>query len=128
MTEFNLISKKELLEKYKISYGTLYRWKRQNLIPESWFIKKATVTGQETFFPMDKITERVEAILSRGEKQTLDSLATEIQETVATQPMLRIRTLSTVYDLPLEEVTELKVTLASGEVVDLIPHLKQNDQ
>ena len=43
-----LISKKALLEKYAISYGALYRWKRKGLIPEEWFIKKATVTGQET--------------------------------------------------------------------------------
>ena len=47
--EQELISKKELLEKYAISYGALYRWKRKGLIPEDWFIKKSTVTGQETF-------------------------------------------------------------------------------
>ena len=49
------ISKKELLELSKISYGQLYRWKRKNLIPEEWFIKKSTFTGQETFFPKEKI-------------------------------------------------------------------------
>ena len=31
----DLISKKELLERYGISYGALYRWKRMGLIPES---------------------------------------------------------------------------------------------
>ncbi len=46
-----LISKKELLEHAGISYGQLYRWKRKNLIPEDWFIRKSTFTGQETFFP-----------------------------------------------------------------------------
>lgn len=45
----NLISKKELLELTGISYGQLYRWKRKNLIPEDWFIRRATFTGQETF-------------------------------------------------------------------------------
>ncbi|MBR5426538.1 MAG: DUF4004 family protein, partial [Clostridiales bacterium] len=30
-----LISKKQLLRVARISYGTLYRWKRMNLIPES---------------------------------------------------------------------------------------------
>lgn len=45
----NLISKKELLERYKISYGTLYRWKRMGLIPDDWLVKKSTFTGQETF-------------------------------------------------------------------------------
>ena len=37
-----LISKKELLDRFGISYGALYRWKRKGLIPEDWFIKKAT--------------------------------------------------------------------------------------
>ena len=54
-----LISKKALLEKYDISYVALYRWKRKGLIPEEWFIKKATVTGQETFFPRELICQRV---------------------------------------------------------------------
>ena len=31
-----LISKKELLETFGISYGALYRWKRMGLIPEAW--------------------------------------------------------------------------------------------
>lgn len=48
--EEQLISKKELLEETSISYGQLYRWKRKNLIPEEWFIRKSTFTGQETFF------------------------------------------------------------------------------
>ena len=54
--EENLISKKELLERYGMSYGALYRWKRKGLIPEDWFIRKATATGQETFFPETLIT------------------------------------------------------------------------
>ncbi len=57
-----LISKKELLSLEKISYGTLYRWKRQGLIPESWFIHKATDIGQATFFPEEKIISRIERI------------------------------------------------------------------
>ena len=54
-----LISKKDLLTKEGISYGTLYRWKRQGLIPESWFIHKATEIGQATFFPEEKITSEI---------------------------------------------------------------------
>ena len=46
----NLISKRELLENTGISYGQLYRWKREGLIPEEWFIKRASFTGQECFF------------------------------------------------------------------------------
>ena len=63
-TEQALISKKALLARYGISYGSLYRWKRMGLIPDEWFLRKATVTGQETFFPEALICERVERILA----------------------------------------------------------------
>ena len=65
MGDEKLISKKDLLTRYGISYGALYRWKRKGLIPDEWFIKKSTVTGQETFFPEKLICERVEMILSK---------------------------------------------------------------
>ena len=74
----NLISKRELLEKYGISYGALYRWKRKGLIPDEWFIKKSTVTGQETFFPERLVCERVEMILTKKEDVLLDELAREL--------------------------------------------------
>ena len=45
-----MISKKELLDKMNISYGQLYRWKREGLIPDEWFIKQSVSTDQETFF------------------------------------------------------------------------------
>ncbi len=70
-----LISKKELLALTKISYGQLYRWKRMNIIPESWFIKKSMPTGQETFFKKDKILERIETILSMKDDISLDEIA-----------------------------------------------------
>ena len=73
--ENKLISKKELLAKYGISYGSLYRWKRKGLIPDEWFIRKATVTGQETFFPEDLICERMERIMATKEDVLLDELA-----------------------------------------------------
>ena len=76
--EENLISKKMLLEKYSISYGALYRWKRKGLIPEEWFIKKSTSTGQETFFPKDLIFERIELILSNKEDSLLDEIAEKL--------------------------------------------------
>jgi DNA-binding transcriptional MerR regulator len=57
-----LISKKQLLRVTHISYGTLYRWKRMGLIPESWFIHKATETGQATYFLKDKILTRIDRI------------------------------------------------------------------
>ncbi|MGX4600077.1 YhbD family protein [Faecalimicrobium sp. JNUCC 81] len=73
--EKNLISKKELLEVTNISYGQLYRWKRKNIIPEEWFIKKSTFTGQETFLPKEKVLERIEYILSMKDDISLDDMA-----------------------------------------------------
>ncbi len=73
--EKDLISKKDLLEITKISYGQLYRWKRKKLIPEEWFIKKSVTTGQETFFPREKILDRIEEILSLKDEASLDDLA-----------------------------------------------------
>lgn len=73
--ENDIISKKELLEQTGISYGQLYRWKRKLLIPEEWFIRKSTFTGQETFFPRDKILSRVEKIKNMKDDASLDELA-----------------------------------------------------
>ncbi|MDE3059053.1 MAG: DUF4004 family protein, partial [Bacteroidota bacterium] len=73
--EEELISKKELLELTGISYGQLYRWKRKDLVPESWFIRKSTFTGQETFFPREKILARIDKIKNMKEDLSLDDLA-----------------------------------------------------
>lgn len=75
-----LISKKELLETFGISYGALYRWKRMGLIPEAWFLRRSTSTGQETFFRRDQICQRVRLILDNKEHQTLDELAASLAE------------------------------------------------
>lgn len=69
-----LISKKDVLELTGISYGQLYRWKRKGLIPEAWFIRRSTFTGQETFFPREKILARIEEIRALKEGQSLDEL------------------------------------------------------
>uniref|UniRef100_UPI001033AD5F DUF4004 family protein n=1 Tax=Clostridioides difficile TaxID=1496 RepID=UPI001033AD5F len=47
----------------------------KNIIPEEWCIKKSAFTGQETFFPRDKILERIELILSMKEETSLDDIA-----------------------------------------------------
>jgi DNA-binding transcriptional MerR regulator len=71
-----LISKKDLLQLTGISYGQLYRWKRKGLIPEEWFVRKSTFTGQETFFPRDKVIARIERIQSLKEEDiSLDDIA-----------------------------------------------------
>jgi DNA-binding transcriptional MerR regulator len=71
----NEISKKDLLKETGISYGQLYRWKRENLIPEDWFIKKSSFTGQETYFPREKILERIKTIQQLKDRYPLEDLA-----------------------------------------------------
>ncbi|ACT04610.1 YhbD family protein [Paenibacillus sp. JDR-2] len=73
--EEELISKKDLLELTGISYGQLYRWKRKNLLPEEWFIRKSAFTGQETFFPKQKILDRIDKIVNMKDDLSLDELA-----------------------------------------------------
>ena len=73
--ESEFISKKELLDLTGISYGQLYRWKRKNIIPEDWFIKKSSFTGQETFFPREKILSRIDKIKNMKDNLSLDDIA-----------------------------------------------------
>jgi DNA-binding transcriptional MerR regulator len=74
--EPDLISKRDLLLTAHISYGQLYRWKRKGLIPEDWFVRKSTFTGQETFFPREKMLARVQRILAmKDEDLSLDDIA-----------------------------------------------------
>lgn len=75
-----LISKKDLLQRYEISYGALYRWKRLGLIPEEWFLRRSTPSGQETFFHVGQICPRVEQILSRPESVSLENLSRELTQ------------------------------------------------
>ena len=88
----DLISKKELLERYGISYGTLYRWKRMGLIPEEWLVKKSTFTGQETFFNRELICRRVEEIMSKKDSVSLEDIARELGKKTAEIPKLKIST------------------------------------
>ena len=87
MNDEKLISKKEVLEKMGISYGQLYRWKRKGLIPEIWFVRRSTFTGQETFFPRDKILERIERIKAMKDEHPLDDLA----ELITTQVNAKLK-------------------------------------
>jgi len=100
-----LISKKELLQLTGISYGQLYRWKRKNLIPEEWFIRKSTYTGQETFFPKQKILDRIDKIKRMKDDLSLDEIAERLSPNLA-EVML-----------PVEEV--IKRNIVSKEVWDL---------
>ena len=96
-----LISKKEILAHYGISYGALYRWKRLKLIPEEWFIKKSASTGQETYFEKALICPRIEEILSLRDSMSLEEMERHFNGGAQERP-------------PCEE--QLEITHASGAV------------
>ncbi|MBT2658488.1 YhbD family protein [Bacillus sp. ISL-18] len=100
-----LISKKELLEMADISYGQLYRWKRKDLIPEEWFIRKSTFTGQETFFPKEKVLERIHKIQTMKDNLSLDELADMFSPNIS--------------DLKLEKDDLVKRNIVSPPVMDI---------
>lgn len=106
----DLISKKELLQKYGISYGTLYRWKRMGLIPEDWLVKKSTFTGQETFFNRELICTRIEEILSKKDAVSLEKLAKQLGEKRAESPTLRIVTKYGETVFYLSDITDITVS------------------
>ncbi len=121
--EEELISKKELLNKYGISYGALYRWKRMGLIPEDWFLRRSTSTGQETFFYRQQICPRMELILSRSD--SLDRLAQELHPVQEERPVRRlvVEDRYSTRSFRMEELQHVKVTEGKREV-DLLTYLK----
>lgn len=123
--EEELISKKEVLQKYGISYGALYRWKRMGLIPEDWFLRRATPTGQETFFHRGQICPRVEQILSRGEDVSLESLAEQLRQPKE-QPPARRLVVCDGFSTRSYSLHELRtVQLVEGDrKIDLLSYLK----
>ena len=127
--EIGLISKRELLEITGISYGQLYRWKRKNLIPEEWFIRKSAFTGQETFFPKGKMLARIDKIINMKDGLPLDDIAGLFsQNTLETSPepdeliKRNIVTRSTL-DLFLEQQGEKEFTFVSALFVSILDGL-----
>lgn len=122
-----LISKKELLEVTGISYGQLYRWKRKDLIPEEWFIKKSVSTGQETFFPREKIIERINKIIELKDEASLDDLAymfsNNIKEIKITRDYL-ISVLSNDIILRYEEIIEIRDIYEENNIFSLFIYNK----
>jgi hypothetical protein len=115
MMSEELISKKDLLELAGISYGQLYRWKRKDLIPEEWFIRKSTFTGQETFFPKEKILERINKIQTMKENLSLDELANMFSPNIT--------------DLQLEKNELVERNIVSNTVMDFyLDKEKGNDR
>ncbi len=115
----DLISKKELLACTGISYGQLYRWKRERLIPEEWFIKQASYTGQETFFSREQVLERVHSILDMKDAHSLEELANILaSEDTMTFPLEKIRKLPGIDVSPFEALSEIpdKTDFSLGEL------------
>ena len=119
-----LISKKELLQRYGISYGALYRWKRKGLIPEEWFIKKAAVTGQETFFPEALICRRIELIQSQKDDLSLDDLAKKFQEKIPGEGLI-LKTVFGERSFLLREIQEMYYTTGEGDRRDILQEFLQ---
>lgn len=110
----NLISKKDLLAITGISYGQLYRWKRERLIPEEWFIKQSAYTGQETFFPRDQILSRIKSILDLKDLYSLEELAKILSPETSVAKI-------TIQDL--QEVTEI-----DKELLKMMPEIYGDDR
>ena len=125
--EEDLISKKELLEQYQISYGALYRWKRMGLIPESWFLRRSAPTGQETYFRRAQICPRIEQILREKERVSLEQLAAELAGQQQTAGAGRTLILETKYgkkEYPLEQLLHVYLKDAQ-QTADVLEHLKE---
>ena len=118
MTDGRMISKKELLDKYGISYGALYRWKRMGLIPDEWFVKTASVTGQQTFFPRKLICERIEQILNMKDDVSLSALAENFKEKEQSGEYLTVETDFGTARYKLNEVR--KVTVINGDKASVL--------
>ena len=126
-----LISKKEVLETYGISYGALYRWKRMGLIPEEWFVKKSAVTGQETFFNRSAICERIETILSLKDTLSLEDIAEKLnQSEKASEPTLKIYQPKGITEISISDIQKITLSLPSGdemEITDKITELLKKE-
>ena len=123
--EQELISKKDLLLRYEISYGALYRWKRKGLIPEEWFIKKATVTGQETFFPKSLICERVELIKSQKDELSLDELARHFSSESERRAIMIVNTIYGEKVFYLNEINSVVIDGGEGKKCDITEEIKK---
>ena len=125
--EQELISKKELLSRYAISYGALYRWKRKGLIPEDWFIKKATVTGQETFFPKMLICERVELIMSQKEELSLDGLSRLLGQEEKKEAVLILNPVYGEKRFKISDIRSVSLDMGDGDIRNITDMVKREE-
>ncbi len=124
MSNDNLISKKELLARYGISYGALYRWKRKGLIPDEWFIKKSTTTGQETFFPEKLVCERIEMIQGMKEDILLDELAKKLSGEEKENEFIVLDTEFGEKTFRLCDINGIYILAKNGSKTDITEHIR----
>lgn len=117
MNENEMISKKELLQIYGISYGALYRWKRMGLIPDDWFVKTASPTGQQTFFPRRLVCERIEQIMGLKDGVSLSELADSYKEKEEKEFYLTVTTDFGTTKFKMSEIQKVYVTNEAGTTV-----------
>ena len=88
----------------------LRRW--SNEIPDEWFVKTASPTGQQTFFPRRLICERVELIQSTKDDLGLSSLAAGFAGEEKNEEYLVVATDFGEQKFKLNEVINVKVISA----------------
>ena len=93
------------------------------LIPEEWFCKKATATGQETFFPRALVCERIELIQSRKDTGSLEALAAELSGRAKREASLTVVTSYGTTQYRLQDLQQLLLTDEQGTTLDLTPQL-----
>ena len=109
------ISKSDLLKRYGISYGSLYRWKRMGLIPEEWFIKMSVPSGQETFFREDVICPRIDEIIWERDHGNLEDFAGRLSPEEERRPVMVLETRFEKKTVKLEDI--VSVTIDTGYAV-----------
>ena len=117
MNENEMISKKDLLQRYGISYGALYRWKRMGLIPDDWFVKTASITGQQTYFPRRLVCERIEQIMGLKDGVSLSELADSYKEKEEKESYLTVTTDFGTTKFRMSEIRKVYVTNETGTTV-----------
>ena len=108
---------------YGISYGALYRWKRKGLIPEEWFIKKSTVTGQETFFPRRLICERMELIKAQKDDISLDGISDLVRAASTERAAVVIDTVFGKRKIYFDEIKSIVIDHGNGETTDVMSRI-----
>ena len=93
------------------------------LIPEEWFIRRSTPTGQETFFRRDQIIPRMEQITERSASLGDLAQAMNPESEQVPEPVLVIRGRYGVHRFPLQDLEA--VSLVRGEEqLELLENLK----